>query len=67
MDELESKLKEYAKKFDDGFPMIPLGWGKTDEEIVEIINECLEKEKDVYELGYVSDLGYVLDDEDILY
>lgn len=52
---LEEKMKQYGKKFDDGFPMIPLGWGRTDEEIIEIIDECLEKGKDVYELGYLDD------------
>lgn len=61
MEKLDEKLKEYAERFDDGFPMIPLGWGKTDEEIIAIIDDCLEKGKDVYELGYVTD------DEDVLY
>lgn len=61
MEKLEEKLQEYAEKFDDGFPMIPLGWGKTDDKIIAIIDECVGKGKDVYELGYVSD------DEDILY
>lgn len=52
---LDEKMTEYAKKFDDGFPMIPLGWGRSEEEIIAIIDECLQKNKDVYDLGYVED------------
>lgn len=54
-EELQVYLKKYADKFDDGFPMIPLASGRTDEEVIAIIQECLEKGKDVYELGYVED------------
>lgn len=57
---LEKKLAQYAKTFGDGFPMCPLGWDKSDDDIVAIIDECLDKKKDVYELGY-------LDDEDEIY
>lgn len=52
---MDEKLQEYAKRFDDGFPMIPLKWGRTDHEIIEIIDKCLETGKDVYELGLVND------------
>ena len=52
---LQEKMKEYAEKFDDGFPMIHLGWGRTDAELIDIIDECLRKNKDVYDLGYVED------------
>ena len=45
----------YQKTFGEGFPMIPLAWGRSDEEIVKIIKECLKKKKDVYELGYVQE------------
>lgn len=58
---MDEKLREYADRFDDGFPMIPLAWGREDSEVIQIIDECLEKGKDVYELGYVTD------DEDTLY
>ena len=61
MSELDKKMIEYGKKFNDGFPMIPLGWGKSEDELIEIINECLKKGKDVYELGYVKD------DMDLMY
>lgn len=58
---IDEKMMEYAKRFDDGFPMIPLGWGRTEQEVIEIIDECLKKGKDVYELGYVKD------DLDVIY
>ena len=53
--ELFKKLEEYGKKFDDTFPMIPLAWGRSDEEIIKLIDECLEDGKDVYEKGLVKD------------
>ena len=52
---MDKYLRIYAERFGDGFPMIPLASGRTDEEIIEIIKECLEKGKDVYELEYVQD------------
>ncbi len=51
---LMDKLREYAKRFGDGFPMYQLGRSRSDDEIIEIINECLEKGKDCYALGYVK-------------
>ena len=58
---LEEKQREYAKRFDDAFPMIPLAWGRSEEELESIIDECLKKNEDVYALGYVED------DLDIMY
>ena len=52
---LDEKMKEYAERFDDGFPMMPLGWGRSDTEIIAIIDRCLREGKDVYELGYIED------------
>ena len=54
-DELMDKMAEYKKAFKDGFPTIPLAWGRNDAEIIEIIDECLKKKKNVYQLGYVKD------------
>lgn len=55
MDEVvNAKMEKYAKKFGDGFPTIPLARGRSDQEVIMIIDECLSKGKDVYELGYVS-------------
>lgn len=58
---LEEYMMKYKEAFLDSFPMIPLGWGRTENEVIAIIKECLEKKKDVYELGYIDD------DEDILF
>lgn len=55
MNEVDKKMMAYAKKFGDSFPMMPLGWGRSDEEIITIIDRCLKTGKDVYELGYVKD------------
>ena len=52
---LDAKLSAYTMKFNDGFPMMPLGWGRSDDEIIEIIDRCLTEGKDVYELGYLED------------
>lgn len=58
---MDEKLDAYTEKFGDGFPLMLLAWGRTDEEVIKIIDDCLEKGKDVYELGYVED------DDDSLY
>ena len=58
---MDDKLDAYAEKFGDGFPMMPLAWGRTDDEVIEIIDDCLSNGKDVYELGYVED------DDDVMY
>lgn len=58
---LMKKMEQYAKKFGDGFPMYQLGRGRTNEEIIEIIDRCLKAGKDAYDLGLVSD------DDDIKY
>ena len=52
---MDEKLEAYAERFGDGFPMYQLGRGRTDEEVMSIIDECLEKGKDAYELGLVND------------
>lgn len=55
MTELEKLLDEYEKMFDDYFPMIPLAWGRTDEEVAKLIKECLDKKKDAYEMKFVEE------------
>lgn len=55
------KLREYAERFGDGFPTIPLAWGRSDEEVVELIDKCLAAGKNVYEMGLVSE------DDDLKY
>ena len=52
---LDNWLKKYAEKFDDGFPMMPLGWGRTEEEIIELIKNCISNNKNAYEIGFVKE------------
>ena len=54
MDEFDKKIMEYNKRFEDGFPMMPLAWGRTEEQVIKIIDHCLKANKDVYELGYLD-------------
>lgn len=56
-----SDFDKYLEKFGEAFPMIPMAWGRTQKEISDIIKECLEKNKTVY------DLGYVTNDEEVIY
>ena len=58
---MDEKLQEYANKFGEGFPMMPVAWGRTEEEVIRIIDECIVKDKDVYELGYVEE------DDNVIY
>lgn len=58
---IDNKLKDYYEMFNDSFPMMPLAWGRSEKEVVAIIDECLKKGKDVYQLGYVTD------DDDVYY
>lgn len=55
MNELEKKQQEYFERFGEAFPMIPLAWGRSEAEVIEVIDECLKENKDAYELGYVKD------------
>lgn len=58
---MDMKLfEEYAKRFDDGFPMIPLGFGRTEEEVNALIKRCLKEGKDAYELGLLEDNNEVI-------
>lgn len=60
-DQLLNAIERYEQKFPEGFPSIPLVETRSDEEVIEIISECLDTGKDVYDLGYLE-----LDD-DIMY
>ena len=53
-EKLQKALDEYKEKFNDDFPTIPLAESLTDTEIIEMINECVEENKDVYDLGYLQ-------------
>lgn len=52
-EKLQKALERYKKKFNDDFPTIPFD-SREDEEIIDIIDECIEENKDVYDLGYLS-------------
>ena len=55
MGEFEEKLNMYEKTFGESFPTYPLMLSKTDEEMIEIIDRCLDAEQDVYEMGILKD------------
>lgn len=57
---IDEWLQKYVDKFDEGFPMYQLGRTRTDEEVIQIIQRCLDEGKTAYDLGLVSDS---LDDE----
>lgn len=57
---LDEKMNEYDKKFNESFPTYPLLMEKTEDEVIKIIDECLTKNKDVYELGYLEDDNGIL-------
>lgn len=59
-DELFKALDEYEAAFGDGFPMYQMG-GESPDKVISIIKECIEKEQDVYKLGYLSE------DDNLLY
>lgn len=46
--------EKYKKVFGEGFPMIPFGEGKSNEEIYEMIDECIKQNKPVDEMGYME-------------
>lgn len=52
-EKLQKTLERYKEKFNDDFPTIPFE-SQEDEEIIDIIDECIEENKDVYDLGYLS-------------
>lgn len=52
--ELFPKLNEYEKTFGESFPTYNF-MHFSPEEIGKIVDECLEKEKDVYALGYIEE------------
>ena len=52
-EELQKALETYKKAFNDSFPTIPFD-SMEDEKIIEIIDDCVESGKDVYDLGYLE-------------
>ena len=48
-------INEYEKLFGDQFPTYPLMLARTEEQVIETINDCIENGKDVYQMGYLED------------
>ena len=46
-------LELYENAFDDSFPTIPMS-GRTEEEMIDMINKCVSAKKDVYDMGYLD-------------
>lgn len=57
MEEFMNKLDKaqglYEKKFNDMFPTFPF-MGTDPDELLAMINKCIEAGKDAYDMGYVS-------------
>ena len=51
---LDGALKKYEDRFDDSFPTVPLMLSRTDAEVIAIIQNCLDEDKDVYDLRYMN-------------
>lgn len=52
-DKLLQALELYENTFDDSFPTIPMN-GRTEEEMIDMINKCVSEKKDVYDMGYLD-------------
>ena len=54
MEQLFAKMKEYEAFFKTSFPSFCF-MHLSPEEMIKMMDECLEKEKDVYQLGFLSE------------
>lgn len=48
-------LLKYLERFGEGFPTYQLARGRSDEEVIGMIKECLNAGKSVYDLGYLDE------------
>ena len=53
-EKLQKAYELYKKTFNDNFPTVPLADSMTEGEIIDLIDECVEEKKDVYDLGYLK-------------
>ena len=51
---LDKLLEEYIDKFGEGFPTFQVFRGITEEERIAVVQECIDKGKNAYELGLCS-------------
>lgn len=54
MEELKMKMDEYESLFNDSFPTFCF-MHLSPEGMIEVIDRCLNAEKDVYEMGILQD------------
>lgn len=52
---IDDYLQKYVDTFGEGFPMYQLGRTRSDEEIIAIIERCVNERKTAYDLGLVDD------------
>lgn len=52
-DELLQALEQYEQVFDDFFPTVPMS-GHTEEEMIDMIDQCISAKKDIYDMGYLD-------------
>ena len=58
-EEFEKVMKQYEETFDDMFPTFQMK-SRSPEEMIKIMKECISKNKDVYDLGYLKlDMDYL--------
>ena len=50
--EIQKALRKYYSMFDNYFPISQFIIEKTDEEFLNMLNDCIKQKKDVIELGY---------------
>lgn len=46
-------LAEYVERFNDGFPTMEVS-ADTDDEIIEMIQKCINAGKNAYEMGFAT-------------
>lgn len=59
MEELDKALELYEQTFDDSFPMTAF-MTTEQKEVISIIQKCVDAQKDVYDMGYLSLDGDVI-------
>lgn len=55
MKDLDDYLLEYLDKFGEGFPMIPVAWGREESEVIGLIKKCITAGKTAYDMGLVDE------------
>lgn len=50
----EELQEKYREMFGENLPTYQICRGRTDEEVNAILRECIDKGKDVYDLGYCT-------------